>query len=72
MTHLYCSGLKSEAFCSKVAQCALYRKWWEGYKTEIVLCSYKKHDRFVPIQLEAAAPQPIQSLPVGRTLDLFA
>jgi len=72
MTHPFCSGGKSEGFCTKVDQCALYRKWWEGHKTEMVLCKYKKHDRFIPIKLAAAAPQAIHSMPIGRTLELFA
>ena len=71
MTFPHCSGLKAEGFCAKTDQCALYRKWWEGYKTEIVLCQFKKHDRFVPMRLEASAAQPIQSLPIGQTMELF-
>jgi hypothetical protein len=73
MSSQFCAGLKSEGFCTKTSQCALYRKWWEGPTwVDMVLCKFQKHDRYVPIHLEAATPQAIQSMPVGRTLDLFA
>ena len=73
-TTIFCAGLKSEGFCQKHDQCAMYRKWWQakGEVVEMVICAYKKHDRFVPISLEPAAAKPIQSLPVGKTMDLFA
>lgn len=73
MTTQFCSGLQSYGrLCTNSENCALYRCWWDGYDTAFRICTYGKHDRFVPIKLEAAAPQPIQSLPIGKTMELFA
>jgi len=35
-------------------------------------CSLGSFQRFVPLQLVPAPPQPIYSTPIGRTMELFA
>jgi hypothetical protein len=75
---LYCAAMRSlgmtdpNPLCAKHKQCALYRLWWETPGTDMHLCLTEKLERFVPITLEPAAPQPIQSIPIGQTLELFA
>ena len=72
MNFPYCAGMISGGLCQKHTQCALYRLWWETPGTDMKLCSSDKFDRFVPSVIGPAVPVPVATLPIGKTLELFA
>lgn len=73
MTQPYCAGITAfDGLCKKHEQCALYRLWWEEPRTDMMLCASDKYDRFVPAVIEPAEPVTVATMPVGKTLELFA
>lgn len=73
MTTTYCAGIiDNNVGCSKRDQCAMYRFWWETPNTDMHLCHIGKYNRYLPMQLQTAKTQPVHSLPVGQTMELFA
>lgn len=70
----YCAGLiMNGSICAKHKQCALYRLWWQTPGTDMNLCGAPhKYDRFVPSVIGPAEPVAVTTLPIGKTMELFA
>ena len=70
---MYCAGIiDNNVPCPRRPDCAMHRLWWLEPNTHMHLCHIGKYNLFVPKVLQPAAPQPLQALPLGKTMELFA